>query len=141
MNGRKKVIVNIKLITLIVLISGGAIGVTSFFDGMDAVVQGIDSMATLVISFLALSISIITFLSIDAVSQISAMEGNVLENPNYSMSSGQLIHEYKNIETQSDFSYLLFQKLDEQKILILVWNWLMQFRMYWIDWYGLYMWI
>lgn len=57
-----------------------------------------------IISFVAFVISMVTFFAIDSVNSISSMEGNVLENEDYSISYEKMVDDYKKAKTKEEFA-------------------------------------
>lgn len=72
------------------------------------------AITSLAISLVALVITLITYIAIDSVNEVTSMEGNVLENPNYTISSGKLIDDFKGAKDEIKFSELLMNKLDKE---------------------------
>lgn len=61
-------------------------------------------ITSFVISFVAFVFSMITYFSIDAVNSMTAMDGNVLENENYSIAYEEMIDEFMDEVNQKGFS-------------------------------------
>lgn len=67
-------------------------------------------ISALIVSFIALVISIVTYFSIDKVNNITSMNGNVFENQNYSVATAELVEEFKDCKDVKAFSEkLLFE--------------------------------
>lgn len=71
------------------------------------------SSVSLTISFIALLISLNTYFSIDAVNKVTRMEGNLLENDQYSLSLAELLIEYDE-ENPTDLANKLFDDLKKR---------------------------
>lgn len=69
------------------------------------------SISSLVISFIALIIALITYFSIDSVNNVTSMEGNVLENPNYTIAYSEMIKSFSNCKVKSEFEKKLLEKV------------------------------
>lgn len=68
-------------------------------------------LSALVVSLIALVISIVTFFSIDRVNSITSMEGNVLENEDYTVATAELVHEYDQCIDEHDFTRQLLNNV------------------------------
>lgn len=71
------------------------------------------SITSLVISGLALYVAMHTFISIDSVNKITKMEGNLLDNPKYTVSLPILLDKY-NHENVGDLEECMFNDLEER---------------------------
>ncbi len=60
------------------------------------------------ISFIAFIFSMITYFCIDSVNSITAMEGNVLENENYSIAYEEAVDQFENASNRVEFTKKLF---------------------------------
>jgi hypothetical protein len=69
------------------------------------------SVTSLLISVVALIISFVTYISIDSVSTISSMEGNVLENEKYTIAYAALIRNYLQYSSQQELLDALCDKM------------------------------
>lgn len=100
---------------VIVLIVAG--GLTEMFWHLKMSVwsftQDTITIASLGIAIVALGVALITYLSIDSVNAINSMEGNVLENSNYSIASAELISEYEMLDNQEKFTNKLLDDMTE----------------------------
>lgn len=72
------------------------------------------NITSLVIAFIALIIALITYFSIDSVNNITAMEGNVLENPNYSVAYSEMVTDFSQCKDKSDFKSSLLKKVNPE---------------------------
>lgn len=66
------------------------------------------NLTSFVISVIALIISLITYISIDAVNQMTTMDGNVLENENYTVAYSEMLRQFADCETKEAFQKRLF---------------------------------
>ncbi len=69
------------------------------------------NITSLVIAFIALIIALITYFSIDSVNSVTAMEGSVLENPNYTIAYSEMVMSFIDCKNQNDFKKLLIDKV------------------------------
>lgn len=70
------------------------------------------SISSLVISFIALIIALITYFSIDSVNNVTSMEGNVLENPNYTIAYSEMLKSFSNCKVELEFEKKLLEKVN-----------------------------
>ena len=66
------------------------------------------NLTSFVISVIALIISLVTYISIDAVNQMTTMDGNVLENENYTVAYSEMLGQFDDCETKEAFQKRLF---------------------------------
>ena len=105
---RKKILA--VLVLIITLVAG--VGITSLVCDFQQIRDGeLLSIMSMVVSVVALLVALITYIAIDSVNEITAMEGNVLENPNYSACSVGLIRDYCEFN-ERDFTIHLINDLD-----------------------------
>lgn len=86
---------------------------SNWFDSINDFINFLITSISFMISLIALVIALNTYLSIDSVSNISKMEGNMLENEHYCVSYAELISDYDAIDV-SLFSQKVFDKLEEK---------------------------
>lgn len=72
------------------------------------------SITSLVISVIALVIAMITYFSIDSVNSVTAMEGNVLENPQYSIAYSEMVMQFSKCKNQNEFMNLLMNIINDR---------------------------
>lgn len=84
---------------------------SAYFKDLNLIITFSISIVTMAISIVALIISLITFLSIDSVNSVTSMEGNVLENPNYTMAFSDLIKKYQNCYNEKEFEEEIFRNI------------------------------
>ena len=68
-------------------------------------------ITSFVISFAAFVFSVITYFSIDAVNNITAMDGNVLENENYAIAYEEMIDKFMNAADQKAYTQKLLNEV------------------------------
>lgn len=85
---------SILIIMIIVFIITTILYKSNFFDSINAIISFAIQIISLFISVTALVIAFITYTSIDSVNVISSMEGNVLENENYTIAYSELVLQY-----------------------------------------------
>lgn len=89
-----KITLAIIIVILIVLIITSILYRSNFFDSINTIITFTIQIVSLGISVTALVIAFITYTSIDSVNVISSMEGNVLENENYTIAYSELVLNY-----------------------------------------------
>ena len=67
----------------------------------------IDSIS-FIVALIAFVFSAITYFSIDAVNSITSMNGNVLENPYYTITTASAIQKFSNCKTYDEYENTLF---------------------------------
>lgn len=72
-------------------------------------------ISALIVSFIALVISIVTYFSIDKVNNITSMSGNVLENSTYSVATSELVNEFNGCNNDKDFTKELLDSVSHPK--------------------------
>lgn len=72
-------------------------------------------ISALIVSFIALVISIVTYFSIDKVNDITSMSGNVLENSTYSVATSELVNEFNGCNNDKDFTKELLDSVSHPK--------------------------
>lgn len=73
--------------------------------------ENIVTVTSFVISFIAFIFSMITYFSIDVVSGVTSMDGNVLENGDYAIAYEEAIDFFKEAKTEQQFFELLMEKI------------------------------
>ena len=73
------------------------------------------SYISFIISFIAFVFSMITYFSIDSVNSITAMDGNVLENENYSIAYEEVVDSFRKCKEKETFTEELLQCVAPQK--------------------------
>ena len=68
-------------------------------------------ITSFVISFVAFVFSMVTYFSIDAVNNITAMEGNVLENENYAIAYEEIIEKFKDETDEKSYTKKLLEEV------------------------------
>ena len=71
--------------------------------------EDVVTFTSFLIAFVALVFAMITYFSIDAVNAITSMDGNVLENENYSIAYHEMVEKFAKCESQEAFSRTLFE--------------------------------
>ena len=64
------------------------------------------------ISLIALVIAMVTYFSIDSVNNITAMDGNVLENSNYSIAYAEMVNGFSSCKDQKTFMNKLLESIE-----------------------------
>lgn len=108
----KKIKENMYIIyTLIFVIATALISiwVYNYYTEVDSISFAISSLS-LIIALISFFISLNTYLSIDNVNKITRMEGNILENTEYTLSLPELLDKYQQ-EDVNDLAYILFEEL------------------------------
>ena len=77
--------------------------------------ENIVTVTSFVISFVAFVFSMITYFSIDTVSSITSMDGNVLENSDYTIAYEEAVEAFKEAKTENEFFDLLMKKVKKGK--------------------------
>ena len=72
------------------------------------------TITSLVISVIALVIAMITYFSIDSVNSVTAMEGNVLENPQYTIAYFEMVMQFSKCKNQKEFMDLLLDIINHK---------------------------
>lgn len=83
----------------------------SYFDSVNAIMTFFVGVMSLIISVVALLVSLSTYFSIDSVNAISSMEGNVLCNENYNAEYPLLVKKYSDCKNQQQLEEALFNHL------------------------------
>ncbi len=71
------------------------------------------NVTSFIISIIALIIALITYFSIDSVNSITTMEGNVLENENYTVAYTEMLRKFSDCATKEQFQNKLFTEVCE----------------------------
>lgn len=71
------------------------------------------NVTSFIISIIALIIALITYFSIDSVNSITTMEGNVLENENYTVAYTEMLRKFSDCVTKEQFQNKLFTEVCE----------------------------
>lgn len=71
------------------------------------------NVTSFIISIIALIIALITYFSIDSVNSITTMEGNVLENENYTVAYTEMMRKFSDCATKKQFQNKLFTEVCE----------------------------
>ena len=74
-------------------------------------VDTIIPIMSFIISCITFTFSMITYFAIDSVRNITSMEGNVLENENYTVSYEEMINEFNIIKEQKEFTEKLLETI------------------------------
>lgn len=98
--------VAIVIIYIVTLIYG-----EEYFDSVNTILSFSFNILSLLISVIALFISIFTYSSIDSVNMISSMEGNVLCNENYNAEYASLVDKFSDCMNAEELEEKLFQTL------------------------------
>lgn len=61
------------------------------------------AITSFIVSMVALIVALITYFSIDSVSSITSMDGNVLENASYSVAYTELLRDFQKCDSRQDF--------------------------------------
>jgi len=61
-----------------------------------------------IVAIIALVFSAVTYFSIDSVNSVTSMNGNVLENPNYTITASTAIQNFSEYETYEEYERKLF---------------------------------
>lgn len=77
--------------------------------------ENIILITSFVVSFVAFIFSMITYYSIDKVSNITSMDGNVLENEDYAIAYEEMIDDYAKFKDEEAFTKALFDKVKLRK--------------------------
>ena len=109
-------IVGIIAILVALIVGTAAITVSlyssTYFDSLNDITSFSIGIISLAISSIALIVALVTYTSIDSVNSISSMEGNVLENPNYTMAYVELVKQYSHCRTGKEFENDIFQNIN-----------------------------
>lgn len=112
---RKRTLLIICLTLFVILILGVLltyiIYINRYNEPLDVLSDYLINITSLVIAFIALIIALITYFSIDSVNNVTAMEGNVLDNPNYTIAYSEMVMDFKDCKNQSEFQTLLCEKV------------------------------
>lgn len=100
--------VAIVIIYVVTLIYG-----EEYFDSVNTILSFSFNILSLLISVIALFISIFTYSSIDSVNMISSMEGNVLCNENYNAEYASLVDKFSDCMDANELEEKLFLTLSE----------------------------
>lgn len=71
------------------------------------------NVTSFIISIIALIIALITYFSIDSVNSITTMEGNVLENENYTVAYTEMLRKFSDCNSKEQFQKKLFTEVCE----------------------------
>lgn len=93
---KKSSIVTVFIIIAIVIVTSITVILykSNFFDSINAITTFTIQIVSLGLSITALVIAVVTYSSIDSVNMISTMEGNVLENENYTIAYSEIFLDY-----------------------------------------------
>ncbi len=69
-----------------------------------------------IISFIAFAFSMVTYFSIDSVNSITSMDGNVLENENYSIAYEEVVESFKPFKDKESFTEELLRCVRPAKL-------------------------
>ena len=83
----------------------------SYFDSLNVIMTFSIGIMSLIISIVALLVSLSTYFSIDSVNVISSMEGNVLCNENYNAEYLILVQKYENCKNRDELESALYEHL------------------------------
>lgn len=73
------------------------------------------TISSFIIDLVAFIVSLYVFFSIDAVNEVTSMEGNVLEDADYSLAYASETRAFAQCRTQDEFAEVLFGKLEAAK--------------------------
>lgn len=114
---RKRSLFIIVVILLMIILIGSLLSYIIYTnrdkEPVDLISDYLISITSLVIAFIALIIALITYFSIDSVNNVTAMEGNVLENPNYAIAYSEIVTQLQECKTQKDFMNQLMEKMNQ----------------------------
>jgi len=77
--------------------------------------ENIVTITSFVISFIAFIFSMITYFSIDVVSGVTSMDGNVLENSDYTIAYEEAVDSFKEAKTEQEFFNELMKKVKNDR--------------------------
>lgn len=103
----QKVFIVLVTIFLVGILFSVMIYVNRIKEPLTTVFSYLITITSLVISLIALVIAMITYFSIDSVNSVTAMEGNVLENPRYTIAYFEMVMQFSKCKNQKEFMDLL----------------------------------
>lgn len=103
-------ILYVTILIAVVLSTFTSVWLHDFNQGKDLLLFTISAVGFCV-AILALFIAVRTYTSIDSVNNISKMDGNILDNPNYVTSLPELISEFKS-QTPQKLSEIVFDSME-----------------------------
>lgn len=108
---KKSSIVTVFIIIAIVIVTSITVILykSNFFDSINAITTFSIQIVSLGLSITALVIAVVTYSSIDSVNMISTMEGNVLENENYTIAYSELVLNYASCKDIRSLQDKLFE--------------------------------
>lgn len=101
------------LLIAIIIISGIIVGliITRITDPQQNFYAYLATIISLVVSFIALAVALVTYFSIDSVDKITSMDGNVLTNENYQVATAKLVYDFRDAHDKAAFSRMLIDRL------------------------------
>mgnify|MGYP007024763600 FL=1 len=104
---------NAFLIIFILIFITGLISYQIYGSGTIGIINFSVSILSLTVAFIALIVSVNTYLSIDSVNDITKMDGNKLENENYITSISELVNMFDHKDS-NEMSRDVFNELEDQ---------------------------
>lgn len=102
-----------KTYLIIAMIIVGSIAAGLLWGNFDEFQGNWINVTSFIISIIALIIALITYFSIDSVNSITTMEGNVLENENYSVAYTEMLRTFYDCAMREQFQNKLFTEACE----------------------------
>src|SRR5690625_868893 len=104
---------NAFLIIFILIFITGLISYQIYGSGTIGIINFSVSILSLTVAFIALIVSVNTYLSIDSVNDITKMDGNKLENENYITSISELVNMFDHKDS-NEMSRDVFNELEDR---------------------------
>lgn len=99
------------VVFVIILLISHVLIIDNSFENINLEITFAACIVSLFVSVVALAIAFTTYYSIDAVSKISSMEGNVLSNECYNAEYYNLVEKYKKCQNQNSLENALYENL------------------------------